>query len=76
MGDDTSADEFGTEDSTRSVGGSGGPGDGPGGGDHPSQAEGEDPDDPPVRPDPDTDGHPSQAEGEDAGESGRWPPSR
>ncbi|MEV7632717.1 Vms1/Ankzf1 family peptidyl-tRNA hydrolase [Microbacterium sp. NPDC089318] len=36
-----------------------------GGGDHPSQAEGEDPEDPPVRPDPQTVGHPSQAEGED-----------
>lgn len=35
-----------------------------GGGDHPSQAEGEDPNDPPQRPDTDTDGHPSQAEGE------------
>lgn len=30
---------------------------------HPSQAEGEDPDDPVVRPDPAADGHPSQAEG-------------
>lgn len=36
-----------------------------GGGDHPSQAEGEDPDDPPTRPDPQTEGHPSQAEGAD-----------
>lgn len=34
-----------------------------GGGDHPSQAEGEDPENPPARPDPDTTGHPSQAEG-------------
>ncbi|MEJ1089183.1 Vms1/Ankzf1 family peptidyl-tRNA hydrolase [Microbacterium sp. Mu-80] len=38
-------------------------GSGAGGGDHPSQAEGEDPDDPPTRPDPQTAGHPSQAEG-------------
>lgn len=36
-----------------------------GGGDHPSQAEGEDPDDPQTRPDPQTEGHPSQAEGAD-----------
>lgn len=75
MRDDTSADELGTEDSTA--------GDGrdeglqttetsgrSGGGDHPSQAEGEDPNDPPQRPDPDTDGHPSQAEGEGTGSSG------
>lgn len=34
-----------------------------GGGDHPSQAEGEDPEHPSTRPDPDTAGHPSQAEG-------------
>ena len=32
---------------------------------HPSQAEGEDPDEPAVRPDPAAEGHPSQAEGED-----------
>src|SRR5690606_21584089 len=30
---------------------------------HPSQAEGEDPDDPATRPDPAAEGHPSQAEG-------------
>ena len=58
MRDDTSADELGTEESTA------------GGGDHPSQAEGEDPNDPPQRPDPDTDGHPSQAEGEGTDSSG------
>lgn len=67
MNDDTTPDDPGTDDSrdeglqqTETSGRSGG-------GDHPSQAEGEDPDDPPVRPDPDTAGHPSQAEGEDAG---------
>jgi len=36
---------------------------------HPSQAEGEDPDDPAGRPDPSAEGHPSQAEGEDPAES-------
>lgn len=65
MNDDASADERGTEDleprdkgrqETDTSGRSGG-------GDHPSQAEGEDPEDPPTRPDPDTTGHPSQAEG-------------
>ena len=34
------------------------------GGEHPSQAEGEDPDRAPQHPDPDAEGHPSQAEGE------------
>lgn len=69
MSDDTSADELGTDNSpdeglqaTETSGRSGG-------GDHPSQAEGEDPNDPPQRPDPDTDGHPSQAEGEGTGSS-------
>ena len=67
MSDETSAEETGSENShdealqeTATSGRSGG-------GDHPSQAEGEDPDDPSVRPDPDTDGHPSQAEGEESG---------
>jgi|GEM_PF-258560 len=32
---------------------------------HPSQAEGEDPNEPAAHPDPSADGHPSQAEGED-----------
>lgn len=65
MGDEKSADELGTDASrdeglqTAETSGRSG------GGDHPSQAEGEDPADPSERPDPDTDGHPSQAEGED-----------
>lgn len=36
---------------------------------HPSQAEGEDPEQPGGHPDPATPGHPSQAEGEDDGRS-------
>lgn len=52
----------GSSDAPRSAGTGGGRS---GGGDHPSQAEGEDSEDMPVRPDPQTDGHPSQAEGED-----------
>ena len=79
MSDDTSADELGTENGSDN--GAGGnsrdeglqttdTSGGSGGGAHPSQAEGEDPNDPPQRPDPDTDGHPSQAEGEGTGSSG------
>lgn len=62
MSDETYPEKNGSEDSgeglqeTATSGRSGG-------GDHPSQAEGEDPNDPSERPDPDTDGHPSQAEG-------------
>lgn len=62
------SDEIGTEDDRdeelQQTGTSGRSG----GGDHPSQAEGEDPSHPVKRPDPDTEGHPSQAEGEAEGE--------
>ncbi|MFJ4045962.1 hypothetical protein ACIPV2_09490 [Microbacterium sp. NPDC089987] len=65
MNDDMSAEEIGTEElghrdeGTEDADTSGRSG----GGDHPSQAEGEDPDNPTTRPDPDTTGHPSPAEG-------------